>query len=100
MAVSAIVWITLNRPRFFESGEGAVLLDSFQAFDGNIYNNSLVQFGHEDAAALEIRLTTDFSGRVKLGGAGAVGIPPADLRTLSGDFADSRHNHSMLTLRL
>jgi len=86
----------LDSPRLFERGEGAVLLYGLETLDRDVHNDSLVEFGNKDAALLEIGLTADLAGRVILRRAGAVRVPPANLRALAGDFAYSRHSRRMV----
>src|SRR3989344_6940951 len=86
----------LNNPCFLESGEGAVLFKSFESFRRDVHDDSLIEFGYENAAALEISLAADLPGRVKLRRTGAVRVPPADLRAFAGDFAGSCHSRRMV----
>lgn len=88
----------LNSSRFGERGEGAVLLDSLEAFYGNIDDDRLAELGDVDTALLEIGLSAHLAGRVELGRAGTVRVPPADLGCLAGDFAGACHSRRMVAL--
>src|SRR3989344_5403289 len=85
-----------NSSCFSEGGEGAVLLNSLKPLDRDVHNDGLAELGNIDAAPLEVGLATYLASRVILRRAGAVRIPPADLRALTGDFALSRHSHRMV----
>lgn len=95
--------INQNRPfgrlddlRFFEGGVGAVFLDRFQSLYGHVNDDGLTDLRNEDAAALEIGLAAHLARRIELGSTGTVRVPPADLRALSSDFADTCHSRRML----
>src|SRR3989338_5508515 len=90
----------LNRPGLLEGGVGAVLFNSFETLHRDIHNNGCAELGDVDAAFLEVRLTADLAGRVTLRRAGAVRVPPADLRALPGNFTLPCHSGSMVTLRI
>ena len=93
MAVSAIMGITLNSADLFERGEGTVLLNSFETLHRNIHDNRLAELGDIDAPLLEICLAADLASRVELRRAGAVRVPPADLRAFPGNFTLSCHKN-------
>ena len=62
----------LNNPRFLEGGKSAVLLDSLEAFHGEVKDNCLPELGDVNATLLEVSLATDFTSGVKLRRADAV----------------------------
>ena len=82
----------LESTSFRKRGERAILLNGLKPFHRNIHDNGLFELGHIDTPLLEIRLTADFAGGIKLRRTGAIGIPPADLRALSSYVANAYHN--------
>ncbi len=86
----------LNRTYFFERGVGAVLLDGFETLRRDVHDDGLIEFGDVDAALLKVRLAADLAGWIKLRRAGAIGVPPANLRTLPGNFTSACHSGRMV----
>ena len=85
-----------NNLRFFECCKCAVFLDCFKPLHRDIEDDGLADFCDIDTAFLDIRLSADLAGRVELGRAGTIRIPPADLRALSGYCAGACHSCPMV----
>ena len=86
----------LDNSSLLESSECSVLLDSLEPFHRNVHDDGFAELRDIDAALLEIGLAADLTGRVILRCSGAVGVPPADLGRLAGDFAGSCHGRRMV----
>lgn len=90
------IFLILNNPCLFESGESTVLLDGLQTLHGDIYDNGLEELWYVNTAFLEVGLSADLARRVKLRRADTVRIAPSYLGAFSGDFAGSCHSQVMV----
>src|SRR3989344_357926 len=86
----------LYRTGFLERGKRAVLFNGFETFHRDVDDDGFPKFRHIDAAAMKIRLPADLADGIKLRRASTVGVPPADLRALSGYVAGACHSRRMV----
>lgn len=68
----------LHQPGFLKCDVGATLFHGFEPFGGDKYFDLAAELRKKNGLGLHIYLTAALAGRVKLGGAYAIGIPASD----------------------
>ena len=68
----------LNQPRFFQSLECTVLVDSFQTSCRDSYAHALFKFRNKNALCLEIDVSASATRRVELSSTSTVRITASD----------------------